>query len=70
MQETLQILNLRILYEPHWVGVEDGKIIYDHFAIGTSHEIEGVYLPKELYYPLMQFVENVETAYDRRRTEP
>lgn len=66
MKEILQILNLRMVYEPHWVGIEDGKVIYDHCEIAASHEIEVRYLPKELYAQLREFVEKVEQAHDRK----
>jgi len=65
MKEMLLIQNLRIVYEPHWVGLEDGKEIYDYFEIATSHEIEARYLPKELYMQIREFVAKVERAHDQ-----
>lgn len=63
MKEILQILNLRITYCPHWVGIEDGKMIVNHFEIGSQHEIEGQYLPSEIYRQLIEFVKQVELAH-------
>lgn len=64
MNETLQILDLRIAYRPHWVGIEDGRVVYDHFEIGSRHEIEASYLPRELHMQLLEFVKQVELAHD------
>ncbi len=64
MKEILQILNLRVIYEPHWVGLEDGKVAYDHFEIAAQHEIAAGYLPKELHLAIREFVEKVEQAHD------
>ena len=65
MKEILLFLNLRIVYNPHWVGVEGGLVKYDHSEIGASHEIEARYLPQELYLQLRKFIENVERAHDK-----
>ena len=65
MKEILLVQNLRLVYEPHWIGFGDSGVDYDHFEIGASHEIEAKYLPRELYVELRKFIQNVEQAHDR-----
>jgi len=64
MNEILLVHNLRIVYEPHWVGIEDGRVAYDHFKLAASHEIKACYLPDELYQELRNFIEDVERAHN------
>jgi len=64
MSEILLVHNLRIIYEPHWVDIVDGKVTYDYSEIAASHEIKACYLPVELYQQLLDFVEGVERAHD------
>lgn len=66
MKEILQILNLRLVYNAHWVGMEDGKVKYDCFYGFGGHEIEARYLPKELHKQLVEFIEKVEHAHDEK----
>ena len=63
MDEMLQILNMRITYEPHRVGIEGSKVVYDHFDLGT-HEIEARYLPEGLRKQLEKFIIDAEAAHD------
>ena len=63
MDRIMQILNMRVAYEPHWVGIEGGKVVYDHFDMGT-HEIEARYLPEGLREQLEKFIIDAEAAHD------
>jgi len=64
MNEILLVFNLRIVYEPRWIGIEDDRVAYDHFELAASHEIKACYLPDELYQELRNFVEGVERAHN------
>jgi hypothetical protein len=67
MKEILQILNMRISYDPHWVGIDDdGKLAYDDFEIGGCHEIEAKHFPADLYTQVVMFVKKVEQAHSER----
>jgi len=63
VKEHLEIRNLHIVYEPHWVGMREGAVVWEYFYLG-QHEIHALDLPRELYVQISKFVHEVEEAYD------